>query len=338
MAVAATPQRPTVLTTAELCERWRCTPRTLERMARDGRIRRVKLRGGVRYPVDEVLRIEHGEAAPPSLAPVPTGRQPVAALVRAAREPVATYAAEVSTGLGQETALGQEPVDSELRPTLPRVAERTWYTVCIAHRKGGVAKSTTTWFLARELAKAGKLVLLRDLDPQQGLRDILRDHGCEDGRYSRTIALVADGDPLPFTPDVELIDTPPALDDSLPGVARSDAVIVPAMPEHQAVRALERMLLVLDQTRSEHPFTRVLGILPVRVKSRWAEHTAFLRQIAILGERFGHPVLPAVPESRAVLTYSLRGRLWRPIAEVVLADLERQRRVGAGTDVNGSGA
>ena len=38
-----------------------------------------------------------------------------------------------------------------------------------------MAKSTTTWFLARELARAGKRVLLRDLDPQQGLRDILRD-------------------------------------------------------------------------------------------------------------------------------------------------------------------
>ena len=63
-------------------------------------------------------------------------------------------------------------------------------------------------------------------------------------------------------------------------------VIVPAMPEHQAVRALERMLLVLEQTRHEHPFTRVLGILPVRVKSRWTEHAAFLRQIALLGERF----------------------------------------------------
>ena len=125
-------------------------------------------------------------------------------------------------------------------PSLPCVVERTWYTVCIAHRKGGVAKSTTTWYLARELARAGQRVILRDLDPQQGLRDILRDHGCEDGRYSKTIALVPDGEPLPFTPDVELIDTPPALDDSLPGVARADGVIVPAMPEHQAVRALER--------------------------------------------------------------------------------------------------
>jgi cellulose biosynthesis protein BcsQ len=213
----------------------------------------------------------------------------------------------------------------EQRPTLPKAVERTWYTVCVAHRKGGVAKSTTTWYLARELARAGKRVVLRDLDPQQGLRDILRDHGCEDGRYSKTIALVRDGEPLPFAPDVEVIDTPPALDDSLPGVARADVVIVPAMPEHQAVRALERMLLVLDQTRTEHPFTRVLGLLPVRVKPRWSEHAAFMQQIESLGCQFGHPVLPSIPESRAVLTYSLRGRLWRPTAEVVLADLERHR-------------
>ena len=284
------PELPTVLTTTELCERWRCTPRTLERMARDGRIRRLKLRGGVRYPVDEIRRIEGGEAH---------------------AEPL--------------VARDGEADKLPARPSLPRVAERTWYTVCIAHRKGGVAKSTTTWYLARELARAGQRVILRDLDPQQGLRDILRDHGCEDGRYSKAIALVPDGDPLPFTPDVELIDTPPALDDSLPGVARADGVIVPAMPEHQAVRALERMLLVLDQTRHEHPFTRVLGLLPVRVKLRWSEHTAFLEQIRLLGERFGHPVLPSIPESRAVLTYSLRGRLWRPVADVVLVDLERNR-------------
>lgn len=293
--VQTTPELPTVLTTTELCERWRCTPRTLERMARDGRIRRVKLRGGVRYPVEEVRRIE-GVA------------------VR-----------------------GDAQAEEDRRPTLPPVVERTWYTVCVAHRKGGVAKSTTTWYLARELARAGKRVLLRDLDPQQGLRDILRDHGCEDGRYSKTIALVQDGEPLPFTPDVELIDTPPALDDSLPGVARSDGVIVPAMPEHQAVRALERMLLVLDQTRHEHPFTRVLGLLPVRVKPRWSEHAAFMQQIEMLGQRFRHPVLPPIPESRAVLTYSLRGRLWRPTAEVVLADLERHRASVSATARFGGG-
>src|SRR3954471_19661333 len=69
MPPIVTPDLPTVLTTAELCARWRCTARTLERMARDGRVRRLKLRGGVRYLVDEVLRIERGEPAPsPSIS------------------------------------------------------------------------------------------------------------------------------------------------------------------------------------------------------------------------------------------------------------------------------
>ena len=333
MAGAAISELPTVLTTAELCARWRCTPRTLERMARDGRIRRLKLRGGVRYPVDEILRIEGGEERRQTRTMTAfAGGMGIA-------EAPAAYAASTLVGPVAATVLPSVPTEGpramasvqvapsveERRPSLPPAVERAWYTVCIAHRKGGVAKSTTTWYLARELAKAGQRVILRDLDPQQGLRDILRDHGCEDGRYSKTIALVPDGEPLPFAPDVELIDTPPALDDSLPGVARADAVIVPAMPEHQAVRALERMLLVLDQTRHGHPFTRVLGLLPVRVKPRWTEHTAFLQQIESLGQRFGHPVLPPIPESRAVLTYSLRGRLWKSVAEVVLADLERHR-------------
>lgn len=383
MAGAVASGLPTVLTTAELCERWRCTARTLERMARDGRIRRMKLRGGVRYPADEVLRIERGEdrTTVPALDDEPVrlllrqGTAPQTAVLQrtapqthaAATSAPALSAMPVSPVTGTPAPLlipeaGQRaarraphpasdplaaaptlpdvsaarPVtdataieDADRRPTLPAVTERSWYTICVAHRKGGVAKSTTTWFLARELARAGKRVVLRDLDPQQGLRDILRDHGCEDGRYSKSIALVPDGEPLPFVPDVELIDTPPALDDSLPGVARADVVIVPAMPEHQAVRALERMLLVLQQTNHEHPFTRVLGLLPVRVKPRWTEHTAFMQQIRLLGERFGHPVLPSIPESRAVLTYSLRGRLWRPVAEAVLADLERRQRAAA---------
>jgi excisionase family DNA binding protein len=332
MVQMAMPELPTVLTTAELCERWRCNPRTLERMARDGRIRRVKLRGGVRYPADEILRIERGEdlqavtadatEAEELLEPIQPVTSPAAPKVAAVRR--------LPTVVSGQEAPAPRPAE-DLRPSLPPVVEKTWYTLCVAHRKGGVAKSTTTWFLARELARAGKRVILRDLDPQQGLRDILRDHGCEDGRYSKSIALVADGEPLPFTPDVELIDTPPALDDSLPGVARADVVIVPAMPEHQAVRALERMLLVLQQTRHEHPFTRVLGLLPVRVKARWSEHAAFMQQIEALGQRFGHRVLPPIPESRAVLTYSLRGRLWKPVAEAVLADLERHGPAAAAT-------
>ena len=204
-------------------------------------------------------------------------------------------------------------------PRLPRYAEHPYFSVCLAHRKGGVGKTTSTWYVGRELERAGKRVLLRDLDPQQGLTDIVRDLGGQDGAFSSRLVLVPEGQPLPWPPDVELIDTPPSLDDSLPGVNRADAIIIPAVPEHQAVRALERMLRVIGRTRHAHPFLQPLGILPVRVRPRWALHMQFLTSIEELASEFGYPVLPAVPESQDVLRYSLRGRYWKPVADRILA-------------------
>ena len=100
----------------------------------------------------------------------------------------------------------------------------------------------------------------------------------------------------------------PSLDESLPGVNRADALIIRGVPEHQAVRALERMLRVVERTRHEHPFLMPLGVLPVRVRPRWALHAEFLASIEELAREFGYPVLPAVPESQDVLRYSLGGR------------------------------
>src|SRR5579859_2819550 len=57
-------------------------------------------------------------------------------------------------------------------PRLAREIQRTYFSVCVAHRKGGVGKTTTTWYLSRELARAGMNVVLRDLDPQI-LRDVI---------------------------------------------------------------------------------------------------------------------------------------------------------------------
>src|SRR6266508_4593263 len=72
-------------------------------------------------------------------------------------------------------------------PRLSRQVERRYFSVCIAHRKGGVGKTTTAWYLSRELARAGKNVVLRDLDPQRGLSDIVRDLGGVDGIFSRRL-------------------------------------------------------------------------------------------------------------------------------------------------------
>jgi cellulose biosynthesis protein BcsQ len=285
-AVIAAHAPPAFLTEKQLAARWQVTPKTIQRMVRRGELPSIVVSRSPRFPLAEIEKYEAGSASFTSVA------------------------SPNSTGTGPG-----EHLDVELPPRLP---ERTYFSVCIAHRKGGVAKTTTVWYLGRELARAGKRVLLTDLDPQRGLFDIFRDHGCEDGRFSSRLVLADDEGATPFTPEMEIIDTPPALDDSLPGVERSDAVIVPTVPEHQAVRALERMLLVLEDTRRKRPFVRNLGILPVRVKSRWPEHAAFLEQIATLASRFGCPMLPPVMESRAVLTYSLRGRLWRPVADRLL--------------------
>jgi cellulose biosynthesis protein BcsQ len=296
---------PHFLTERQLAERWQLTPKTIQRMVRRGELQPVVISRSPRFAVADIQRYEQGQR--PRLLvdgqalPVPD---------RAPAEPISVISR------------------AGARPALPPLRERTYFSVCVAHRKGGVAKTTTVWYLGRELARAGKRVVLRDLDPQRGLYDIFRDHGCPDGLFSRRLVLADDTMPLPFVPDVEIVDTPPALDDSLPGVERSDAVIVPTVPEHQAVRALERMLVVLAETRSRQPFLRNLGVLPVRVKPRWPEHAAFLEQIGALARRFDCPVLPPVLESRAVLTYSLRGRLWRPVAERVVSAAGEVRRRG----------
>ena len=213
-------------------------------------------------------------------------------------------------------------------PRLSNQVERTYFSVCVAHRKGGVGKTTTTWYLSRELARVGKNVVLRDLDPQRGLSDIVRDLGGQNGVFSRRLVLVSDDQPLPFVPDVELIDTPPSLDESLPGLNRADAVIIPAVPEHQAVRALERMLKVLDDSRRDHPFLLPLGILPVRVRPRWQLHQDFMASIEALAQEFGYPMLPAIPESQDVLRYSLRGRYWKPVADRILAAMAAESGTG----------
>jgi cellulose biosynthesis protein BcsQ len=197
------------------------------------------------------------------------------------------------------------------------------FSVCVAHRKGGQSKTSSCFYLARELSAAGQRVVLRDLDAQRSLTKILRALGTPDDEFGRLtflrrVALVPDGAPLPFRPDIELIDTPPALDDSVPGILRADALIIPLLTEFQGVLALQDMLEYLAATRDKHPDLQIIGILPTRFIRRWESQETFLEQIRDLGQRFHVHVFDPIPESKAVMTFSNSGRLWRPVAQRVL--------------------
>lgn len=98
----------------------------------------------------------------------------------------------------------------------------------------------------------------------------------------------------------------------------ADWLIVPVIPDHQPVVQLAKFLEALEETRFERPFTRVLGVVPVNVR-RWREHETMLRHIRQIAAEHDLNVLDPVPNSRAVLRYSLAGGLWRQVAEALLA-------------------
>jgi cellulose biosynthesis protein BcsQ len=78
------------------------------------------------------------------------------------------------------------------------------------------------------------------------------------------------------------------------------------------------MLEYLAATRDKHPALQIIGILPTRFIRRWQPQEAFLREIRSLGERFGVYVFDPIPESKAVMTFSMTGRLWRPVADRII--------------------
>ena len=196
-------------------------------------------------------------------------------------------------------------------------AARTPITVVVANRKGGVGKTLTTIYTSRWLARLGRRVTIHDLDPQRGVWDFAEALGRPDGRVLKHLAVVEPGVPPPFAPDYVLVDTPPALDISLPAMNRADWLLIPVIPDHQPVVQLAKFLEALEETRRERPVTRILGVLPVNVR-RWPEHQTMLRHVEQIAAEHDVPVLAPVPNSRAVLRYSLAGGLWRQVAEALI--------------------
>lgn len=105
-----------------------------------------------------------------------------------------------------------------------------------------MGKTLTTIYTSRWLAPMGRKVVINDLDPQRGIWDFAEALGRPDGRILKHLAVVdPDGSP-PFEPDYGLVDTPPALDVSLPAMNTADWLLIPVIPDHQPVVQLAKFL------------------------------------------------------------------------------------------------
>jgi CobQ/CobB/MinD/ParA nucleotide binding domain len=145
-------------------------------------------------------------------------------------------------------------------------------TVVFCNRKGGVGKTLSTFYTGRWLARAGRDVTLVDLDPQRSLWDIASLLGRPDGVITKRLRLAPDNQAAVAPRDWVLVDTPPALDGSLPALNEADYLVIPVVPEAQEVAQLTKFLSMLEDTRPARPFTRVVGILPVRFIKAQSQH------------------------------------------------------------------
>src|SRR5438105_5125626 len=105
------------LTEKQLAARWQLAPKTIQRMVRRGELRPIVISRSPRFSVVDIQRYEMG--------------QPLSDVN--------------STSFLGNAAVGPMIGADHLNigPKLPQIRERSHFSVCIAHRKGGVAKTTT---------------------------------------------------------------------------------------------------------------------------------------------------------------------------------------------------
>jgi excisionase family DNA binding protein len=274
------------LTEQELARRWNVSPRTIQRLVRDGELSPVTIRRSPRFALSTVEAYEH--------------RPDTAGMF----EPKFSSSELITRSRGVKHQVG-----------------RDCFRVAVAHLKGGQAKTTTVLFTAWELSDLGYHVVCRDLDiDNPNLTDAFRDVGAmfdetSVGHLSDRMALVPDGTPIPFRAEFELIDTPPAKDGSMQGAARADGVVIPAEPELPAGRSLDKMLASIAALRTRNRDLRYLGVLPTRVRKRLSDHQRFIEMMGDIAAEYDFPLLEPIPDSRWVRRYSNREHLWRSLAD-----------------------
>lgn len=170
--------------------------------------------------------------------------------------------------------------------------------ISVANHKGGVGKSTSAVNIGAGLGKAGKRVLLIDLDPQGNLSQSLgvktterTVYGAMRGEYPLTPVKINDKlsvvpsnidlagaeielsseagrefflreliEPLKKNHDYILIDCPPSLGLlTLNGLTAADEVYVPMQSEYLAMHGLSKLLEIVEKTKKRLNKNLILG-------------------------------------------------------------------------------
>ena len=201
-------------------------------------------------------------------------------------------------------------------------------SVAIAHNKGGVSKTTSTYLLGRHLARDLQVELV-DLDHTQYLREAVAQLSPRGDLTLSPRLWLRSGSPRPA--DVVLIDSEPARGHAArTALLMADYVLIPVPPEPFCLKGLVLMLDVIEQVRTDrqegNPFLQVLGVLPTMVDQRWPDHRGWLDEMRRVCRERGIRIFPPIPRRQSYTRLSVAGHDYVPVADAIRALVHASRQ------------
>ncbi len=193
--------------------------------------------------------------------------------------------------------------------------------IAIAHNKGGVSKTTSTYVLGRHLSRELRVEMV-DLDQTRYLTEAVAELSPRGDLSLSPRLWLRDGEPKPA--DVVLIDSEPARGHSArTALVMADYVLIPVPPEPFCLKGLVLMLGVIDEVRTDrregNPFLQVLGVLPTMFDQRWPDHREWHAEMAQVCREHGIRIFPPIPRRQSYTRLSVAGNDYRPVADVIRA-------------------
>jgi cellulose biosynthesis protein BcsQ len=203
--------------------------------------------------------------------------------------------------------------------------------IAIAHNKGGVAKTTSTYVLGRHLSHDLRVELV-DLDQTRYLTEAVAELSPRGDLCLSPRLWLRNGEPRPS--DVVLIDSEPARGHSArTALLMADYVLIPVPPEPFCLKGLVLMLGVIEEVRNDphdgNPYLQVLGVLPTMVDQRWPDHRAWHAEMAEVCRERRVRIFPPIPRRQSYTRLSVAGHDYEPVAEAVRQIVTKTQDINA---------